>query len=286
MACGANFSIREMTAQDIDAGLRLCRAAGWNQIETDWALFLQAGPGTCKVAEKDGRVVGTVATLRYAGRFSWVGMMLVDPEERGAGIGSRLFKEALFILRDDPCVRLDATPMGRQLYQQHEFVDEAKLTRLTVIADRARLDSSFSDTRPMHKDDLSAVFKRDLEVFGADRQRLLESLYLHAPEYAWVAGQRSIESYCFGRHGFRYEQMGPVVAANERIAGDLVLQCLMNHTGRRFTIDAPQASPSWLERLASIGFEEERPFVRMRRGDNHYPGKPECSFGILGPEFG
>jgi hypothetical protein len=275
-----------MTTQDIGAGLRLCRAAGWNQLESDWALFLQAGAGACRVAEKDGRVVGTVATLRYKGRFSWIGMMLVDPDERGAGIGSQLFKEALFILRDEHCVRLDATPIGRRLYQQHGFSDEARLMRLTMTANTAQIDSRLSDARPMHKEDLPAVFERDLEVFGADRQALLENLYLRAPEYAWVAGQSRVESYCFGRHGFQYEQLGPVVAASESIAGELVSQCLKQHTGQRFTIDAPEASVRWLEWLGSIGFEEERPFVRMHRGENRYPGKPDCSFGILGPEFG
>ena len=50
-----------MTPEDVGAGLRLCRASGWNQLESDWDLFLTLSPAGCRVAEKNGRVVGTVS---------------------------------------------------------------------------------------------------------------------------------------------------------------------------------------------------------------------------------
>jgi hypothetical protein len=54
-----------MTASDISAGLRLCRLSGWKPLECDWRLFLKLSPHGCRVAEKQGKVVGTVAALRY-----------------------------------------------------------------------------------------------------------------------------------------------------------------------------------------------------------------------------
>ena len=35
------IAYREMTPDDIPAGLNLCRLAGWNQLARDWELFLQ-----------------------------------------------------------------------------------------------------------------------------------------------------------------------------------------------------------------------------------------------------
>src|SRR5258708_17082276 len=121
--------LRNMTADDIPAGLRLCRASGWNQLESDWNVFLNWNPSACRVAERDGNVVGTVAALRYGDCFSWLSMVLVDPTERGAGIGTRLLQEGLALLRED-CVRLDATPLGRPLYARNGFVDEYPLIRI------------------------------------------------------------------------------------------------------------------------------------------------------------
>src|SRR5438034_5772443 len=80
------MQIRTMTEKDIPAGTRLKDIAGWNQTEADWRIFLNAGRDGCFVAEVDDVVRGTAATIVYGGRFAWVGMVLVDPENRGHGI--------------------------------------------------------------------------------------------------------------------------------------------------------------------------------------------------------
>src|SRR6266581_4104988 len=128
-----------MTSDDIAAGLRLCRASGWNQLESDWRCFLELNPEGCRVVESDSaesdnaefgrvesdrRVAGTVATLRYEEKFSWVSMLLVDPEMRHRGIGSLLLGEALRLLEDMETIRLDATPAGKLVYDKFGFVDE------------------------------------------------------------------------------------------------------------------------------------------------------------------
>src|SRR5260370_18807817 len=172
-----------MTVDDIPAGLRLCRASGWNQLESDWRVFLNWNPSTCRVGEGDGNVVGTIAALRYGDSFTWLSMILVEPTERGAGIGTRL----LALLRQD-CVRLDATPLGQPIYARNDFVDEYPLIRMTATVHAVDFDNVPSCVRPMHEEDLEHVLLRDRAVFGADRSRLLRSLFQLAPRYAWIAG--------------------------------------------------------------------------------------------------
>src|SRR5215510_4331795 len=100
---------RDMTTADIEAGLALCRASRWNQLDRDWELFLHLSPRGCRVAVKDGQVVGTVTTVRYQDRFCWIGMVLVDPAERRQGIGTRLLRESFSLLKGEQSIRLDAT---------------------------------------------------------------------------------------------------------------------------------------------------------------------------------
>lgn len=278
--------IRDMTSQDISAGLRLCRASRWNQLENDWSLFLKLSPAGCRVAEKDGHVVGTVATLRYQDRFSWLAMVLVDPAERRAGIGTRLLHEGLILLAEQPCVRLDATGVGRQLYMQHGFKDEYPITRFTTTVNPTQIARPSGNAHRMSEQDLPAIFDWDREIFGADREPILRALFARSPECAWVAVASEIQGYCFGRPGFLYQQLGPIVARDESLARELVLQSLIHKRSERFGIDAPRHCASWLNWLKSIGFAEERSFVRMHRGENRYPGQPECVFGVVGPEFG
>jgi predicted N-acetyltransferase YhbS len=281
----AQVTIREMTQQDIAAGLRLCRLSRWNQIESDWISFLELNPGGCRVAEKGGQVVGTVATLRYQDRFSWLAMMLVDPQERRTGIGTRLLYEGLTVLGDQLCIRLDATPAGKQLYQEHGFLEECVLHRMTLPGGAPKIASACGPLRRMCQQDLAAVFERDRQVFGADRHGLLQGLFQRAPEYAWIAGDRNIRGYCFSRPGFLYRQLGPIVADDERVAADLLSRCLLEEEGP-FVIDVPQDSSAWINWLTVRGFLQERTFVRMHRGENKYPGASEYIFGVLGPEFG
>jgi hypothetical protein len=68
------FRLCQMTFDDIPAGMRPIEMAGWNQTRGDGERFLGASPQGCFVAETDGEVVGTAATISYEGRFAWIGM--------------------------------------------------------------------------------------------------------------------------------------------------------------------------------------------------------------------
>lgn len=267
-----------MTEQDIEAGLRLCRASGWNQLAADWRIFLECNGEGCRVEEIDGRVAGTAATLRYEDRFSWISMLLVDPDMRRRGIGTRLLLSAIEILRDMPSVRLDATPAGKAVYDQYGFQDEYRLTRFRAM----QVAAYPFGARPMHESDLGAVLEADREVFGADRSGILRRLYRNAPEYAMITDG----GYAFGRHGFRAEQIGPVVAPDAEAAKALVTAAAAAHPDSSFLVDAPHHSSEWLGWLESVGFVAERPFIRMFRGGNPFPGRPEHVFAIAGPELG
>ncbi|MGH9766014.1 MAG: GNAT family N-acetyltransferase [Blastocatellia bacterium] len=278
---------RDMVAADIPAGLQLCRASRWNQTDRDWELFLRLSPRGCRVAVKDEQVIGTVATVRYENRFSWVGMVLVDPAERGRGVGARLMAEALDALKGMPSIRLDATPAGHPVYRKLDFVDEYRLSRMETVVSSEGLALQCNPARPMTREDLPSVAVLDREVFGADRRLTLEWLLDGAPEYAWVVEEQGqVIGYTFGRHGFNFEHLGPVIAEDQRAARRLVSACLSQQVGKQFILDASHHETDWRAWLESIGFREQRPFIRMFYRNNPYPGLPPKQFGILGPEFG
>jgi GNAT superfamily N-acetyltransferase len=278
---------RDMTMADIEAGLALCRASGWNQLSRDWELFLRLSPRGCRVAVKDGQVIGTVTTVRYENRFCWIGMVLVNPAERRQGIGTRLLHESLEVLKGEQSIRLDATPAGHAVYLKYDFVDEYWLSRMERIAIISPLMIENNQARPMMEADLPQVIEIDREIFGADRGAMLAWMLEGAPEYAWVmAYGNRIEGYTFGRHGFKFEHVGPLIAQDRKTARALVTACLSGYEGRSFIIDASLHDSEWKSELESLGFKEQRPFIRMFHGVNLFPGLPEKQYAILGPEFG
>ena len=279
--------IRSMTHEDIDAGLRLCRLSSWNQVEDDWRCFLDSPDGGGRIIEKNNVAVGTVTFLRYRPGFAWLSMMLVDPQERRAGIGSLLIQAALKALADQSCVRLDATPAGESLYRRFGFVPEYELVRATASVAGKRFQQRPTSVRPIGPEDLEEVFACDRRIFGADRTRLLASFYRRAPELAWQARDGyGVLAYSFGRPGYLYQQLGPIVAESAAIMRDLVAQCLAGQEGRRIAVDVPRLAPGCIGWLQSMGFQVERTFLRMRRGENRSPGVCDWQFGIAGPEFG
>jgi ribosomal protein S18 acetylase RimI-like enzyme len=264
--------MRQMAVEDIEAGLRFCRASGWNQLEADWLCFLRANPAGCRVAVENGEVAGTVTTLRFEDRFSWISMLLVPPEKRGRGIGTALLLEALRVLEDVRCVRLDATPAGKAVYDRFGFRDEYPLVRMRT--DRLSRVAG-EGVRRMEAPDVEAVERWDRTVFGAERRVVLEHLRESDAFVAEAGGE--IAGYAMSRRGFLAPQMGPVVARDGATAGALV-----SAFGAGI-IDVPEANAGWLE---AMGFRRERTFMRMYRGE-----APDCrrkgeEFAIAGPEFG
>ncbi len=276
-----------MTPEDIPTGLALCRSARWNQLQRDWELFLALSPTDCRVAVKGNQVIGTVTTVGYQDCFSWIGMVLVDPAERRQGIGTQLLNEALSALNDLPLIGLDATPAGREVYLKLGFVDESRLSRMEAVVADSFACQEHNPARPMTEADWPHVFELDRDAFGADRRTMLEWMFAGAPEAAWVLPrEEKLAGFVFGRHGFNFHHIGPVIAKDTEAACQLVSAALETQRGKAVILDAVHHTAEWLKWLEAVGFQEQRPFVRMLRGKGSLPGKPEHQFAILGPEFG
>lgn len=277
-----------MQIKDIPEGMRLKQAAGWNQLEQDWILFLVAGQDSCFVAEADGQVIGTVTIINYANRFSWIGMVLVDPEIRRMGIGTALLREAIRVASGKGTVRLDATPEGKKLYDTLGFIDEYHLSRYQLAkCNRDDLPLPALSCLKMSPDDLVRIIPYDENIFGAPRPVILQSLLDMGPDYAWVSMlDDQIQGYCLGRSGSHFEQVGPVIADRDEVASALLLHALRQCHGQSAVVDVLDDQLAFRTLIERIGFIIQRPFIRMFLERHDYPGKPEYQYAIAGPEIG
>jgi GNAT superfamily N-acetyltransferase len=282
--------IRVMTEQDIPAGLRLNTVAGWNQTVDDWHRFLENSPRGCFVMEHDSKVVGTVTTISYEQRFAWIGMVLVDPDCRKQGIGTKVLEHAIEYL-DHSRVRtmkLDATPLGKPLYTKLGFVTEYEIARWILKRRSISVtESPRSTSSRLMPAQLENICKLDRELFGADRNFLLRSLHDQAVEFAMAFSQGGqLQGYAFGRHGLFADHLGPWMAVNRK-AAEIVLQAFLAESHRDTIIaDCVKNNSFAVELLNAYGFTPSRPLTRMFRGANEYAGRPDQFCAILGPEFG
>ncbi|MBE7540976.1 MAG: GNAT family N-acetyltransferase [Bryobacteraceae bacterium] len=266
-----SFTFRPLTEEDLEAGLALSEGAGWNQLRRDWRVFLERNPEGSVAAEREGQVVGTAATLDY-GPFAWISMVLVDPAQRGQGLGTALLERTIEILKESPCARLDATPLGEPVYRKLGFVDEYPLERWERAAGLAPAVAGVAALSSVEE-----VAALDAAVFGADRRWLLDWLLAGARHLAWRCG----DGFLLGREGRRFTQLGPLVCANDDEAVALIHAGLAA-SGRGAVIDVPAGKGGV---VASLGFVKQRTLLRMRRGAAAPVLDPRL-FAIAGPELG
>jgi GNAT superfamily N-acetyltransferase len=257
--------IRRMTRDDLPLALRLTRQACWNQTEGDWLRLLDLTPEGCFVAEVDGAPRGTACTSIF-GRVAWVAMVLVDVPVRRQGIGMALVRHTIDFLdsRGVPSIRLDATPLGRPLYERLGFVPQYELARW-----EGRLPPAppAHGVRPTHREQLADLVSLDREVTGTDRGALLSRLYREQPaavRSVWRSGK--IEGYVAARSGANATQIGPCIAGPA--AGRLLLaDAFHRHAGQDVYLDIPVAHAEAAELARTQGLAVQRHLLRMCCGE-------------------
>ena len=130
---------RVLGRDDLPFADSLRALAGWNQTLGDWERFLVTEPTGCFLAEWNGTPAGTATTMVYGPELAWIGMVLVHPDFRRRGIGQGLLRHCINSLRERGvrCIKLDATPLGRTVYEGLGFRDEWTLKRCRKISTRA-----------------------------------------------------------------------------------------------------------------------------------------------------
>lgn len=280
-----NLHMRPMVKEDLSFAMRLHHIANWNQLEADWELLMDADTGGNYVAVYEGKDTGTVTTLAYQNRFSWIGMVLVDPVYRGRGIGGALLHASIAFAKDKGTIRLDATPQGEKLYKTLGFETERILARMERQSTKG-LPAPAQKCRKISAEELEQIIKIDPAVFGADREIILRYLLNAAPEYAhYLEKDGKITGYCFGRPGNDFDQIGPVIAENQDDARDLLLNAL-EHCSAPVILDIFEEHSSWVEELKSLGFTVQRPFIRMYLGEFNDTANLDMQYAIAGPELG
>jgi GNAT superfamily N-acetyltransferase len=272
---------------DLPAAEALVREAGWNQVIADWEIFRALG--TVHTARDGGRVVATAATLPY-GNFAWISMVLVLPEYRRGGLGTRLLERCVKALDSEGRVPvLDATPAGRPIYQAMGFEDCWGYHRLagqgtqrsaTVAPDAA------ARVRPIADADWSALSAYDAAAFGADRSALLQRLRGRLPAAELIAERNGrIAGFMLGRNGRSASQVGPLIAEDDDTAHLLLARALSAIEGPVYLdfADTKIEIRAW---LTQCGFVAQRPLTRMLYRRSIGFDDTSRTFAVVGPEFG
>jgi GNAT superfamily N-acetyltransferase len=254
-----------MSSSDLQLGMRLKQQAGWNQTEADWRRFLDMEPAGCFVAEWQGTAVGTVTTCMFP-PVGWIAMVLVDEPARSRGIGTALVAHALEYLRSQgsASIRLDATVLGRPVYEKLAFAVEYPVIRFA-----GRIEAQRAHGRPaeaVSPQTWPELVRFDRAMTGNDRSKMLLRLFAEQPTMLRLVRENGgVAGYLTARPGSEALQVGPCLARDE--AGALLLaDAGARFTGRRVVIDIPAGNQHAAAQAERLGLAPSRDLVRMRWG--------------------
>jgi len=281
--------LRLMRRSDLPFADTVRALAGWNQTLDDWQRLLAHEPQGCFLADWNGAPAGTATTTVYGQDLAWIGMVLVHPDYRRRGVGKALLEQCIEYLRGlgVRCIKLDATPLGKKVYDGLGFDDEWTLTRWVHTKLRPRPAWSDPRIRSWREDDGRLIDQLDTVAFGVSRRRFVQAMAQqnrHALVLESQAG-RTV-GYALSRAGTQARYLGPVVAESAE-AGLRLVEALLAHTaGETIFWDIPDPNAAAAEWASRQGFNVQRSLTRMYLGANATPGDPRKQFALAGPEVG
>ena len=281
--------LRLMTRADLPFADSVRALAGWNQTFADWERFLATEPDGCFVAEWNGAPAGTATTTVYGLELAWIGMVLVHPEYRRRGIGRALLERCVEHLRSRGvrCLKLDATPLGKQVYDSLGFKDEWTMTRWVCPVTPPQTTTGELGLRSWRATDAELIEPLDVAAFGVSRQSLRRTLSRQSRCALVLApAGNGIAGYGLLRAGSQAFYLGPVVA-HSADAGRLLLDALVARAeGQRVFLDVPDRNAAAVAWTQERGCTTQRTLTRMFLGENLSPGNANLQFALTGPETG
>lgn len=278
------YDVRTMGPDDLALVLDWAAAEGWNPGLDDAAAFLAADPGGFHVGTVDGEPVSSISVVRYGAGFAFLGLYIVRPEHRGAGLGLALWQRALGALPADVVVGLDGVVAQQDGYRRSGFVLAHRNARWGGPV--VRVPDSSHAVRDLHADDLPLVVSYDADVFPAARDTFLA---------AWLAGpgRRTVGHVEDGRlRGYGTVRrcregwkVGPIAADTPAVAASLMGALVTPVAPGPVFVDVPEPNAPAVALATRMGLAPAFETARMYRGPA--PDLPlDRVFGITTLELG
>jgi ribosomal protein S18 acetylase RimI-like enzyme len=262
----AALQIATMSGADVGFAVDLAAAEGWNPGLDDAAAFRAADPGGFLIGRVDGRPVGCISAVSYAGRFGFIGLYIVVPAWRGKGCGIALWRAGMARLAGHN-VGLDGVLAQQDNYRRSGF----RMAYSNLRFERAGPLPAVDMRGIVSADDVpfAQLHDYDRRMFAADRESFLRGWLAQADgaALAFVA-DGAMRGYGVIRRCRRGFKIGPLFADGPEVAERLYL-ALCGHAddAEPVYLDVPEANVPALRLAQKYGMREVFGTARMYTGE-------------------
>ncbi|MFF2327603.1 MULTISPECIES: GNAT family N-acetyltransferase [unclassified Streptomyces] len=266
----ADTPVRRLTLGDLVACADLCEDRGWPRDEHRWGLLLTAGTGY-GIDDPAGKgLLATCVVTSYGPRLAAIGMLLVAERYARQGVARHLMRHVIDAAADTP-LSLYATSAGQPLYEQLGFTVVGRVERVTGFFRPSGVQASAVTVRPATADDLQAMVRLDLDVFGSDRTHVLTRLPAYADHIRVAERDGALVGYAASWPSDRTQVIGPLVAPDTTAARALVAS-LAGATDLPLRADVDARHEELLTWFKECGLRTGSETTAMTHGISDLPG--------------
>jgi GNAT superfamily N-acetyltransferase len=279
--------IRRLRRTELDQVIEWAAEEGWNPGLGDADAFWAADPEGFLGVESDGELIASGASVSYGGRLGFMGLFIVRPDLRGAGLGRRLWYHRrdtlLERLNDRAAIGLDGVLEMERFYADGGFRTSHHSVRMRCLGRDLPDEAELVTLAELPFDEVAAF---DRDHFGAPRETFLRrwidpegGLGIAAREDERLVGL-GIARPC--REGFK---IGPLFAEDEAVADRVFRSLNRIAIGKPLFLDVPEHNTAAMELARRFEMDEVFRCARM------YLGRPpkipwERIFGVTTLELG
>ncbi|ALC85473.1 MULTISPECIES: GNAT family N-acetyltransferase [Bacillaceae] len=272
---------------DVLGLIELSASVNWDYDEHEISTVMSSG----KIfghKNAEGKIVSSAAIISYDTDLASIGMVIVNKEYRGLGLGKKATQKCIDSVSKDTSIMLISTEDGKPLYENLGFI--------TVDYVHKYLSDSYIQTKmsinqeitlgKYSENDFNEIVELDSAAFGDKRRKFLLNRIEQSKLCLVVRNQKGkIIGYGLSILGPINLILGPIVAPNPQTAALIVDELALNHQGK-LRIDVPSSNKELMFFLQKSGFIKVSEPPIMIKNSVNMPYRNKELFAIAAQIFG
>lgn len=277
----------EFDKSDVLGLIELSASVGWDYDEHEISTVMSSG----KIyghKNSVGKIVSSAAIIPYDTDLASIGMVIVNEEYRGLGLGKKATQKCIDSVSQDISIMLISTEDGKRLYENlgfntadyvHKYLSDHYIPTKLFINQEITLED-------YSEHDINEIIELDSAAFGDKRRRLLMNRINQSKHCLVVRNlKRKIIGFGLSILGPVNLLIGPIVAPDSQTAALIIDRLVLNHQGN-LRIDVPSNNDELMLFLEKSGFVKvSNPPVMIKNSIN-MPYRNKELFAITAQIFG
>lgn len=237
----AALPFRQLDLQGVKTLVKWAEAEGWNPGPYDADVFYATDPEGFYGFYNDSEMVAGGAIVSYNGAFGFMGLFIVKPAYRSAGMGRKLWYQRrgtlLSRLNEGAAIGMDGVLAMQPFYAKGGFKMAFRDERYVRTGAAFAVHPAIS---PITANDITQVLAYDKTRFGYARpQFMIPWLQLPGNKTFKYTKNGTLEGFAVVRKLISDYKIGPLFADNGVIAEELYKACLNAVQDEQLYIDIP-----------------------------------------------